>query len=62
MLLSSSLVRTDFIFLTWLMELNVWRKNTLVLRPYQTTNVVLPFRALVGTWLRMNAAVVTASP
>ena len=61
MLLSSSLVRTDFVFLTWLMQLNVL-KDTLGLRPYQASNDILPFRALVGAWLRMNITVVTASP
>ena len=32
------------------------------LRPYQASNDVLPVRALVGVRLRMNTAVVTASP
>ena len=44
------------------MQPNVRRKDTLGLRPYQASNGVLPFRALVGAWLRMNTAVVTASP
>ena len=29
MLLSSNLVRTSFVFLTWPMQPNVWRKDTL---------------------------------
>ena len=62
MLLSFSLVRTGFIFLTWPMQPNVQGKDTLGLRPYQASNDVLPIRALVGEWLRMNTAVVTASP
>ena len=62
MLLSSSLVRIGFVFLTWLMQPNVRRKDMLSLRPYQALNGVLPIRALVGAWLRMNTAVVTASP
>jgi hypothetical protein len=33
-LLSSSLVRTGFVFLTWPMQPNVQRKDTLSLRPY----------------------------
>ena len=61
MLLSSSLVRTGFIFLTWPMQPKVWRKDTLGLRPYQASNYVLPFRALVAARLRMNTAMVTAS-
>ena len=61
MLLSSSLVRTGFVFLTWLMQPNVRRKDTLSLRPYQSSNGVLPIRALVRAWLRMNTAVVSAS-
>ena len=60
MLLSSSLVRTGF--LTWPMQLNVWRKDTLGLRPYQASNDILPVRALVREQLRMNTVVVTASP
>ena len=62
MLLSSSLVRTGFIFLTWLMQPNIRRKDMLGLCPYQASNGVLPVRALVGARLRMNTAVVTASP
>jgi hypothetical protein len=61
-LLSSSLVRTGFVFLTWSMQPNVRWKDTLGLRPYQASNSVLSFRALVGARLRMNTAVVTASP
>ena len=62
MLLSSSLVRTGFVFLTWPMQPNVQRKDTFGFHPYQASNDVLPFRALVGAWLRMNTAVVTTSP
>ena len=62
MLLSSSLVRIGFIYLTWPMQPNVQRKDTLGLRPCQASNGVLPFRALVGARLRMNTAVVIASP
>ena len=62
MLLSSILVRTGFVFLTWLMQPNVRRKDMLGLCPYQTLNSVLPFRALVDARLRMKTAVVTASP
>ena len=62
MLLSSSLVRTDFVSLTWPMQPNVRRMDTLGLCPYQASNGVLPFRALVGARLRMNTAVVIASP
>ena len=62
MLLSSSLVRTGFVFLTWPMQPNIQRKDTLGLCPNQASNGVLTFRALVGTWLMMNTAVVTASP
>ena len=62
MLLSSTLVRTGFVFVTWPMQPNVQRKDTLRLRPYQASNGVLPFRALVGARLRMNTAVVTSSP
>ena len=62
MLLSSSLVGIGFIFLTWPMQLNVQRKDTLGLRPYQASNSVLPVRALVRERLRMNTAVVIASP
>ena len=57
-LLSSTLVRFGFVFLTWPMQLNVRRKDTLGLRPYQASNGVLPVRAMVGDRLRMN----TASP
>ena len=32
------------------------------LRPYQASNNITPFRAFVGARLRMNTAVVTASP
>jgi hypothetical protein len=35
-LLSSSLLRFGFIFLTWLMHPNVWRKETLGFLPKQT--------------------------
>ena len=62
MLLSSSLVRTGFVFLMWPMQPNVQRKNTFVLRPCQASNSILPFKALVGARLRMNNVVVTASP
>ena len=62
MLLSSSLVRTSFVFLTWPMQPNVQRKDTLSLHTYQASNGVLTFRALVGARLRMNTAVVTVSP
>ena len=62
MLLSSSLVRTDFVFLTCLMQPNVRRKDMLRLRPYQASNGILLFKALVGAWLRTNIVVVTASP
>ena len=62
MLLSSSLVRFNFVFLTWPMQPNVRRKDTLGLHPYQASNNVLPIRALVGARLRMNTTVVTASP
>ena len=62
MLLYSSLVRTGFVFLTWTMQPNAQRKDTLGMRPYQASNGVLPFRALVGERLRMNTAVVTTSP
>ena len=62
MLLSFSLVRTGFVFLTWPMQPNVQRKDTLGLRPYQASNGVLPFRALVDARLRMNTDVVTVSP
>ena len=61
-LLSSSLVRCGFVFLTWPMPLNVRRKDMLGLHPYQALNGIMPFRAFVGAWLRMNTAVVTASP
>ena len=60
MLLSSSLLRTGFVFLTWPMQPNIQRKDTVGFRPYQASNGVLPFRALVGARLRMNTAVVTA--
>ena len=49
-------------FFTWPMQPNVLRKDTFGLRPCQASNVVLPFRALVGARLRINTAVVTASP
>ena len=62
MLLSSSLVGIGFIFLTWPMQPNVWRKDTLGLSPYQASNGVLPIKALVRDQLWMNTAVVTASP
>ena len=62
MLLSSNLVRIGFVFLMWSMQLNVQRKDTLGLHPYQASNGVLPVRALVRERLRMNTAVVTASP
>ena len=61
-LLSSSLVRFGFVFLMWPMQPNVQRKDTFGLRPYQASNGVLPVRALVGARLRMNTAMVTASP
>ena len=61
-LLSSSLVRFGFVFLTWPMQPNVRRKDTLGFRPYQALNGVLLVRALVRARLRMNTAVVTASP
>ena len=62
MLLSSSLVRFSFVFLTWPMQPNVRRKDMLDLRPYQASNDVLPVRALVRERLRMNTAMGTASP
>ena len=62
MLLSSSLVRFGFVFLTWPMQPNVRKNDTFGLRPYQALNGVLPIRALVEAWLSMNTAVVTASP
>ena len=62
MLLFSSLARTGFVFLMWPMHQNVRRKDTLGLRPYQASNNITPFRAFVGTRLRMNTIVVTASP
>ena len=49
-------------FFTWPTQPNVMRKDTFGLRPCQASNGVLPFRALVGARLRMNTAVVTASP
>jgi hypothetical protein len=61
-LLSSSLVRFGFVFLTWPMHSNVPRKETSGLRPNQTSNGVMPFRLFVGTRLRMNTAVLTTSP
>ena len=62
MLLSSSLVRTGFVFLTWPMQPNVRRKDTPGLRPYQALNSVMPYGAFVRLQLRMNTVVVTASP
>ena len=62
MLLSSSLVRIDFVFLMWPMQPNAQRKDILNLHPYQASNDVTPLRAFVGTRLRMNTIVVTASP
>ena len=61
-LLSSSMPRWGFVFLTWPTQPNVLRKDTFGLRPCQASTDVLPFRALVGARLRMNTAVVTASP
>ena len=61
-LLSSSLVRFGFVFLMWPMQPNVRRNDTFGLLPYQASNGVLPVRALIGARLRMNTAVVTASP
>ena len=57
MLLSSSLVRTDFVFLTWPMQPNVQRKDTVGLRPYQASNGILPFGALAGARLRVDTTV-----
>ena len=48
MLLSAILVRTGFVFLTWPMQPNVRRKDTLGLRPYQASNDVLPLQVLGG--------------
>ena len=62
MLLSSSLMRFGFVFLTWPMQPNVRRKDMLGLHPYQASNGVLPASALVGARLMMNTAVVTAFP
>ena len=61
-LLSSSLVRFGFVFLTWLMQPNVRKKDTVGLRPYQASNDVFLVRALVGARLRLNTTMVTASP
>ena len=61
-LLSSSLVRFGFVFLTWPMQPTVQRNDTFGLHPYQASNGVLPVKAWVGARLRMNTAVVTASP
>ena len=53
---SSSLVRTGFVFLTWPMQPNILRKDTLRLCQYLALNSITPFRAIVGARLRMSTA------
>jgi hypothetical protein len=59
---SSSLPRNGLVFFTWPTHPNARRNAKFGLRLCHASYGVRPSRALVGARLRMNTAVLTASP